>query len=175
MPTSIFKIASLLNHNQSNINIKQLANKYQNLYTANINARQQFTLNDDFQIQFYYQGAKVTSTLTYVKDMVIFYKLVNNNSNIGETFKDLFSFQGTIIDTKDLFFTMEKVISSNSITYTKNGLISGAISISQMDPNTTLTVPLTLKYSDLLIQVANLKTDTIDNSFKVSHYPGVGT
>jgi hypothetical protein len=62
--------------------------------------------------------------------MVIFYKLVNNNSNIGETFKDLFSFQGTIIDTKDLFFTMEKVISSNSITYTKNGLISGAISIS---------------------------------------------
>jgi hypothetical protein len=62
--------------------------------------------------------------------MVIFYKLVNNNSNIGETFKDLFSFQGTIIDTKDLFFTVEKVISGNSITYTKNGLISGAISIS---------------------------------------------
>ena len=61
--------------------------------------------------------------------MVIFYKLVNNNSNIGETFKDLFSFQGTITDTKDLFFTMEKVISGN-ITYAKTGLISGTISIS---------------------------------------------
>ena len=172
MSISIFKIASLLNHNQSNINIKQLSNKYQNIYTANINTRQQFTLNDDFQIQFYYQGIKVTSTLTYIKDMVIYYKLTNNNSKIGETFKDLFSFQGTITDTKDLFFTMEEVISGNSITYTKNGLISGTISISQMNPDTTLTVPLTLNYSDLLIQVADLKTNTITNSFQVSYVPG---
>ena len=170
MSISITNTAKLLNHSQTNINIKTLANKIQTKYSNNISVKSKFNLSQDFQIQFFYQNELVDSVLQYEKDMIIYFKLVNYNS--GETFSDLFKKNQTIIDSNNSMYTIASK-SNSDVSYNKTGLVNGMITVHDVVLNTTKNIQLQLYLSNTLQNV--VQKQIVSNSFQVGHHPGSGS